>query len=465
MGTIQYCYVGIKMFACKHTIISKISKRVRTVLQCCAAIFVFIHPFYSASAELRLAEWKNYAQLAEQGAICASFSSLMEAQSLLNPDIGTLWKERRKYAGAVIRKATEMELNRVANEAEINALVQSYSEWVLDSLMSKDVNIQENEAETSSSLIGQNKMQNLIDRHCRVMFETGDAQILQLNPQLRYLLNPAHEAKGNKASQQQTAIAAAAPLQPTKTQQAKVPQQQQSQITLNIGQGKSFALTLPSSKPAATSQSEPKSDNAQKAPVKQIRPKTQQETVSDQEKQRPAPKADKIIEASAENDKAEIKPQTQDAAEAPQRQIKVIASPAKTADKPVINVYRSGAENTAQQTSKIVPTLEKRETQENLEIASVTFTPAPQLQRRNRANAIIQLGSFSQQKNAEKALEQLKTDYPELFKNTTLQIKPHHLSTGTIFFRVETSGMDKGQAKKICDILWQARVPCLLKTV
>ena len=465
METIQYCYVGSKMFACKHTIISKISKRVRTVLQYCAAIFVFLHPFYSASAELRLAEWKNYAQLAEQGAICASFSSLMETQSLLNPDIGTLWKERRKYAGAVIRKATEMELNRVANEAEINALVQSYSEWVLDSLMSKDVNIEENEEETSSSLIGQNKMQNLIDRHCRVMFETGDAQILELNPQLSYLLNPAQETMGNKAPQQQTAIAANAPLHPTKTQQAKVPQQQQSQITLNIGQGKSFALTLPSSKPAATSQSEPKSDSAQKAPVKQTRPKTQTETVAGKEKQQPVRKADKIIEAPAENNNAEIEPQTQEAVEATQLQVKVIASSAKTADKPVINVYRSGAENNTQQTSKMTPTQEKRETQENLEIASVTFTPAPQLQRRNRANAIIQLGSFSQQKNAEKALAQLKIDYPDLFKNTRLQIKPHHLSTGTIFFRVETSGMDKGQAKKICDILWQARVPCLLKTV
>ena len=39
----------------------------------------------STQANIDLKTWKNYANLAEQGAICASFSTLMEAQSLLNP--------------------------------------------------------------------------------------------------------------------------------------------------------------------------------------------------------------------------------------------------------------------------------------------------------------------------------------------------------------------------------------------
>ncbi|MGB2302520.1 MAG: hypothetical protein ACPH9D_08225, partial [Candidatus Puniceispirillaceae bacterium] len=92
----------------------------KTGIFCLIASIIWIANSGYLRAELRLESWKNYAYLAEQGAICASFSSLMEAQSVLNPDIGKLWKERRKYAGAVIRKAAEFELQRTPDSDEIN---------------------------------------------------------------------------------------------------------------------------------------------------------------------------------------------------------------------------------------------------------------------------------------------------------------------------------------------------------
>ena len=96
---------------------------------------------HAAQAELQLEKWKTYGQMAEQSAICASFSKLMEAQSVLNRDLGALWQERRKFAGAVIRKSVFLELGRDGTEIEIDKLIASYRDWVLSSLMSSDVNL------------------------------------------------------------------------------------------------------------------------------------------------------------------------------------------------------------------------------------------------------------------------------------------------------------------------------------
>ena len=132
-------------------------------------------------AELQLESWNEYGYLAEQGAICASFSSLMEAQSVLNPDIGKLWQERRKYAGAVIRKAAEFELKRTPDTDEIDRLVNQYSDWVIESLMSKDATLNQKDLNTQQAFVGQQKMQKLIDSYCRTMFAQGDKQILASN--------------------------------------------------------------------------------------------------------------------------------------------------------------------------------------------------------------------------------------------------------------------------------------------
>ena len=45
-----------------------------------------------AQATIQLETWQSYGDMAEQGAICAAFSRLMELQSLVNPRIGKLWQ-------------------------------------------------------------------------------------------------------------------------------------------------------------------------------------------------------------------------------------------------------------------------------------------------------------------------------------------------------------------------------------
>jgi len=108
---------GINFASITNTV-SVAAKAQATVMFLYRKLFVIftslftVLPHGAQAAELQLETWKVYGQMAEQSAICANFSKLMESQSILNPDLGALWQERRKFAGAVIRKATFMELNR-----------------------------------------------------------------------------------------------------------------------------------------------------------------------------------------------------------------------------------------------------------------------------------------------------------------------------------------------------------------
>jgi len=321
-------------------------------------------------AELQLESWNEYGYLAEQGAICASFSSLMEAQSVLNPDIGKLWQERRKYAGAVIRKAAEFELKRTPDTDEIDRLVNQYSDWVIESLMSKDATLNQTDLNTQQGIVGQQKMQKLIDSYCRTMFAQGDKQILASNAELAYLLRP-----------------------------AKTPQQKlappEKQITLDIGQGASFSLSLP--KPSTP----------------------------------PTPAKQALTEPPA--------------------------SP------------KQGVENNSKP-GNIVALLQPA----NIKPATVVPKPAPTLPPAptipviaapRQGKLIIQLGSFSQKQNAESIRQKLLSSYPGMLQHIDLNINEHRLTTGSLFYRVETQTLDQKTAQIICDFLWTERLPCLLKSV
>ena len=65
----------------------------RLALKSCLIIFCLMQTNISR-AQLNIAEWKNYGQLAEQGAVCAGFAAIMEAQDVISEDIGRLWSER-----------------------------------------------------------------------------------------------------------------------------------------------------------------------------------------------------------------------------------------------------------------------------------------------------------------------------------------------------------------------------------
>lgn len=371
----------------------------KTGIFCLIASIIWIANSGYLRAELRLESWKNYAYLAEQGAICASFSSLMEAQSVLNPDIGKLWKERRKYAGAVIRKAAEFELQRTPDSDEINNLVSKYSDWVIESLMSKDApDFTGVDNESQQGLIGQQKMQKLIDSYCRTMFAQGDKQILASNPDLGYLLGIKTQAPAATA-----ANTASANKRPENTAS--------QQITLNIGQGASFALSLPSSTkptPANTAIAPaPKTPEDSASPAKQVTT-----SLPDTPKPRPAIPTVKVK-----------------------------------------SIEKTDSQILATKTAKLAP-VEPKKPQE------IPVIAAPQT-----GELVIQLGSFSQKDNAEKIRQKLRAAYPDVLQHIELNINEHRLTTGSLFYRIETQMLDEYTAQIICDFLWAERLPCLLKSV
>ena len=60
----------------------------------------------------------------------ASFSALMENQVLINQNLGDLWSERRKFSGAVIRRAVELAGLESPSSEDIDLLINDYREWL-----------------------------------------------------------------------------------------------------------------------------------------------------------------------------------------------------------------------------------------------------------------------------------------------------------------------------------------------
>ena len=81
----------------------------------------------TAQATIQLETWQSYGGMAEHGAGCAAFSSLMELQSLVDPRIGKLWQERHRYAESVISKAATLEGFEELTSADNSGLVNRYA--------------------------------------------------------------------------------------------------------------------------------------------------------------------------------------------------------------------------------------------------------------------------------------------------------------------------------------------------
>ena len=135
----------------------------------------------SAAAEIDIGALGGQSTMAEQGAICASFSALMENQSLINEDLGALWAERRKFSGAVIRRAVELSDLPTPSGKDIDLLINDYREWLILNLSSQDSNL------TSSDY--QSDIQDLIKTNCKSLYLQADKAIMKRYPELAYLID------------------------------------------------------------------------------------------------------------------------------------------------------------------------------------------------------------------------------------------------------------------------------------
>ena len=133
-----------------------------------------------AQAKIDIGALGGQSTMAEQGAICASFAALMENQILINQNLGNLWAERRKFSGAVVRRAVELAGKETPTGDEIDVLINDYREWLLLNLSNQDSD--ENIADY------QTDVQNLIKTNCANLFLQADKAIMKRFPDLAYLV-------------------------------------------------------------------------------------------------------------------------------------------------------------------------------------------------------------------------------------------------------------------------------------
>jgi len=131
----------------------------------------------TAQSTVRLDSWQSYGGMAEQGAICAAFSRLMELQTLVNPRLGKLWQERHRYAGSVINKAANLEGLGDLTSAEISALVDRYATWLMFNLTETGYTstINGNSHDAASKMIGD---------VCTQIYQRADQSIIKTHPDL-----------------------------------------------------------------------------------------------------------------------------------------------------------------------------------------------------------------------------------------------------------------------------------------
>lgn len=134
-----------------------------------------------AQAKIEIGSLGAQSTMAEQGAICASFAALMENQLLINEDLGNLWSERRKFSGAVIRRAVELSGNDSPNESAIDALINDYREWLILNLSAQDPQM--------SSTDYQSDVQAMVRTNCKSLFLQADKAIIKRFPELAYLID------------------------------------------------------------------------------------------------------------------------------------------------------------------------------------------------------------------------------------------------------------------------------------
>ncbi|MCE2517407.1 MAG: hypothetical protein J4F41_06130 [Alphaproteobacteria bacterium] len=116
--------------------------------------------------------------LQEQAAICASYARIMEYSGLLEQTQGELWRERRFFAGAMLRSSINSSTGTQPTNTEIDGVINEYSSWMLD-LFSANPVIAE-----SDKIAEKDKLRDYISNFCTGLFINADKAIAKVRPDL-----------------------------------------------------------------------------------------------------------------------------------------------------------------------------------------------------------------------------------------------------------------------------------------
>ena len=432
---------------------------------------------HGAQAELQLETWKVYGQMAEQSAICANFSKLMESQSILNPDLGALWQERRKFAGAVIRKAIFMELNRESSEAEIDNLIGSYRDWVLSSLMidhqnksHKNIDVPEKSETNGRKIIA------LMKSQCKNLFQQGDKIISKQRPDLAYLLHndPQNQVKPKNSPSEETStlnvkpqhsVSTKGPVVKTDQTVNQEPSSTGKVLKLSIGGGNNLMLKLPGEKPSS-SIPEPLRAVSDNAEIKTINLNGSLPT--------------KLVQISgpvSRPDQGRIK-------DLPQSSViktLIYAGTATSAASPELiprntgklnkqenqkaefhsDTNVKGLPNEANLSIERLSELLEKQAEANMNLIVPGQSVNNQLEQKS-GNYFAQLGAFAQLENAKAEKKRLETRFSALFAKLPIHIT-EITGSGPRFYRIQTTSLSQKHIKTLCDMMWPHKIACLAK--
>lgn len=464
-------------------IFSVAAKAKAKVMSLFRKLFVIFTSLYTvlpngAKADLQLETWKVYGQMAEQSAICASFSKLMEAQSVLNPDLGALWQERRKFAGAVIRKAVFMELNRESSEAEIDNLIANYRDWVLSSLMINHKNRPHKNGNVPEKTKGDSqKITALMNSQCKNLFQQGDEIILKQRPDLAYLIQKNSSKNLLKSESNLTENTSVLKVKPQSSLSTNTPVVRTDQtvnhkpssagiaLELSIGGGSNLMLNLPGQKPSSSNK---KSIHAVSNRTK-LKTKNSNSSLPTKFVQisGPAPRPEQeqiktLHQSIGVNTLISSRTATSTALPG-----LIPINPEQLNQQENDKPKNTSGLHSKDQYMDVKLSVEKlselleRQAEANTNLI-VPVQSANNQHVHKSGNYIAQLGVFAQIENAKAEKNHLEAKFSSLFAKLPLNIV-EITGSGPRFYRIQTSILSQKHIKTLCDMMWPHKITCIAK--
>ena len=153
-----------------------------TGLHICLRSLIFISIWFAfvtqtAQSSVRLDSWQSNGGMAEQGAICAAFSRLMQLEPLVDPRLRKLWQERQRFARSVISTAASLEGVGELTCWEIDHLGDRYAAWLI-------INLTETEHISMTDGNAHEAATKMIGDACTQIYQRADQSIIKAHPEL-----------------------------------------------------------------------------------------------------------------------------------------------------------------------------------------------------------------------------------------------------------------------------------------
>ena len=453
-----------------------------TLIALACSLASLMPAYAETTTDIHLEEWQSYAPMAEQGAICGAFAGIMSMQSIVDDKRGTLWAERRNYAGSVVRKAAEFEGLTDIREPAIDKLLNRYSMWLLNHMSAPD----------DASLLDDGARQtatSMIRDVCTGLFEKADEAIIVKFPALAAVASSAGTLADNKS-----AFEAASGENDRITAQNTQLQTELDVTKVDLAVAQTQLAALQSSLQMMQDDAADSAALAQQIADLQdklLRMDKQQAEVESLQiemaglRQKNEALLDERNHISAELDAAVFALLVPDSADDLARseddteddiQEDITAPTGDTATLPAtesvdalpVDEFALGSNESLDPPSPMPASVPASEPApalaDSADVASVETAPS-MITDEDMPLFIAQLGAFRKRVHAEAEISMLLDTFSDDLTVAGLTVMPGKMPDGEHIFKILTRGMPANAATKICEALWQRMVGCMLKAL